>query len=344
MLAKLQRRVEAAVAHGFSRLPGRAQLLLAGGHAIRRDGLTLDPAIQLVLTMRKLLRHPALSDSPPDKGRVRFRADARTGGGKPVPVAAVRDLVVDGAAGKLPARHYSPGLKNAPLLVFIHGGGFVLGDLDSHDAPCRLLCREGGMNVLSVEYRLAPEHPFPAATDDARAAFAWASAHAAELGADPGRIAVGGDSAGGNLAAVVAQTHKSKVALQLLLYPTVDRQKPYPSLDLFAEGFLLTRRDISWFQEQYLGGKGSVGDPTVSPLLAKDLAGLAPALVITAGFDPLRDEGEAYARALAAAGTKVTHRRFDSQPHGFINLLGVSRTSRAALVEIAKLTKEKLAR
>jgi len=232
------------------------------------------------------------------------------------------------------------------LLVFFHGGGFVLGDLDTHDTTCRLLCRHADVHVLAVEYRLAPEHPFPAAQEDVMAAYAWACAHARELGADAARVAVGGDSAGGNLSAVLCQLAVKNglpaPALQLLLYPAVDRTVERPSVGLFAEGFFLTRTDIEWFHERYVGPSLDRSDPRISPLLCPELSGLPPALVITAGFDPLRDEGEAYAQALQRAGTPVTLRRFDGLIHGFVNMGGVSRACRDAVVEIASMLRKQL--
>jgi acetyl esterase len=243
------------------------------------------------------------------------------------------------------ARHYAPERGDgAPLLVFLHGGGFVFGDLDTHDAPCRVLARHGGMHVLAVEYRLAPEHPFPAAVDDARAALRWAHEHASELGADPARVGIGGDSAGANLSAAVTllATHDGgpAPACQMLVYPAVDRTRPYPSIELFADGFFLTRASIEWFHRQYSGKPGIHDrDPRLGPLHAETLAGLPPALVVTAGFDPLRDEGEAYAAALQAAGTTTVLRRFDSLIHGFFNMVGVSPACRDAVIEIAGATR-----
>ncbi|MBV8219110.1 MAG: alpha/beta hydrolase, partial [Solirubrobacterales bacterium] len=222
--------------------------------------------------------------------------------------------------------------------------GFTYGDLDTHDGVCRVLCRHAGVHVLAVDYRLAPEHPFPAAVDDARAALSWAFANASRIGADPARIGVGGDSAGGNLAAVVsrlaARDGGPAPALQLLIYPATDMTTRHRSRDLFAEGFLLTESEMDWFEDNYLGvERTSSNDPRASPLLAEDLSGLPPAFVVTAAFDPLRDEGEAYAKALEEAGTPATLRRFPGFIHGFVNAAGVSRTARDAVVEIAGVTR-----
>jgi acetyl esterase/lipase len=270
------------------------------------------------------------------------REEATRYEGERIQVRSVRDLTIPGAAGSLRARHYAPdAAAPAPLMVFYHGGGFVTGDLDSHDAPCRLLCREGGLHVLAIDYRLAPEHPFPAGVEDAVAAFRWARAHASELSADPENVGVGGDSAGGNLSAVVsqltAQDGGPQPAFQLLIYPVIEPQGERPSRSLFANGFFLTKDDMTWFDEHYFGSKGAnQSDPRGSPILARDLSGLCPALVFTAGFDPLRDEGEAYAAALESAGTPVTLRRLEGFIHGFINMIGVSPVCRAALADIAR--------
>jgi acetyl esterase len=306
--------------------------------------------VQFLLTLRKLTGAAAFSALPPEQGRRRLRREALVHAGEPVEVGAVRELVLDTAHGPLKARHYAPmqGSEPRPLLVFFHGGGFVLGDFETHDSACRLLCRHAELHVLAVDYRLAPEHPFPAALEDASAAFTWARTHARELGADPARIAVGGDSAGGNLAAALSQLAVREgtpaPALQFLLYPPVDRTVDRESLGHFAEGFLLTRADITWFHNHYTSTSGVDGsDPRISPLLSRDLSGLPPALVITAGFDPLRDEGEAYAAALQAAGTPATLRRFDGLVHGFANMTTVSQACRAAMVEVASMLRHMLA-
>lgn len=201
----------------------------------------------------------------------------------------------------------------------------MFGDLETHDSACRLICRDAGVHVLAVDYRLAPEHSAPAAVDDAYAAYRWAREHAGELGADPRRVAVAGDSAGGNLAAVVSRLARDAgdphPSLQWLIYPVTDLRGRTRSRSLLADGFLLTKHDIDWFQGAYLAGSGlDITDPLVSPLLAEDLSGLPPALVVTAGFDPLRDEGEQYATRLRQAGVAVDLRRMDSMIHAFLNL------------------------
>jgi acetyl esterase len=233
----------------------------------------------------------------------------------------VEDLVLPGG---LRARLYRPALAPAPLIVFFHGGGFVFGSVDSHyDGFCRALCGESRCAVLSLDYRLAPEHPFPAATEDGRDAVRWAAAQAERLGADPARILVAGGSAGGNLAAVTALRLRDeggpRLAGQVLIYPVADFHTPPTASYLdFAEGHHLTRADMVWFWDQYLRDPADASHPYAAPLKAPDLSRLPPAFVLTAEYDPLRDEGEAYATRLAQAGVPVTHRREAGMIHGFL--------------------------
>lgn len=339
----LSDRLAARFMSALSALPDSLQLALSGKKQIVIDGHALAPELQLLLAANEKRGEMVLTT--PQALRKQQRDAARMIAGPPARVGSVRDLEISGAAGKLKARHYAPERGDgAPLLVFFHGGGFVFGDLDTHDAPCRVLCRHGGIHVLAVDYRLAPENPFPAPVEDALAALRWAQEHAAELGADPARVGIGGDSAGANLSAAIAHLaiHDGGAppACQVLIYPAVDRTRPYKSIELFGEGFFLTSASIAWFHRQY-SGKAGVGDrdPRLGPLHAESHAGLAPALVVTAGFDPLRDEGEAYAAALLAAGTPTVLRRFDSLIHGFINMVGVSPACRDAVVEIAGTTR-----
>jgi acetyl esterase len=322
------------------------QVRLSGEPAITIDGATLAPETQLTLALLRRRGETTPESLPVAEARTVRRQLAAVYSGPPEAVGTVRDLQLDTDV-PLRARHYAPAEPGDPhpLLVYYHGGGFTYGDLDTHDGVCRMLCRHGGAHVLAIDYRLAPEHPFPAAVDDARSSLRWAFAHAAELGADPARVGVGGDSAGGNLAAVVSQLAAADggpaPALQLLIYPATDFTRRRRSRDLFAEGFLLTQSEMDWFERNYLGSpddpKGA--DPRVSPLLGADLAGLAPAIVITAGFDPLRDEGEDYAAALREAGTPAVLRRFPTFIHAFTAAAGVSRAAREAVIEIAGMTR-----
>ena len=333
-------RLELAVTRLLFRLPKAMLVALSGRRPVVIDGLTLDPEMQFLIAAREFRGGRPLHEGTPPEARMRMRDEAVRYSLPPLSLH-VRDFEIPGPGGSLRARHYAPleGGANAPLLVFFHGGAFVTGDLDSHDEPCRILCHEGASHVLAIDYRLAPEHPFPAAIDDAFAALSWALAHAAELGADPRRVGVGGDSAGGNLAAAVAQLGRdggTPPAFQLLIYPATDRIGEHPSLASLADGFFLTSKDIAWGDDCYVGtAKELRRDPRISPLLAKDLSGLCRAMTFTAGFDPLRDEGEAYAEALARAGCESSHRRFPGMIHGFLNMGGVSPAARAAVLDIA---------
>jgi acetyl esterase len=297
--------------------------------------MPVDP--QLVDLLRRVEAAPPLSSHGPEKAREVFRRlNALVAEAAPeVPVAAVEDAVVPGAAGPLRTRVYRPaGSGPHPTLVFFHGGGFTVGDLDSHDGQCRLLCREGGVVVLSTEYRLAPESPFPAAVEDALAATRWAADHVDELGRDGGRLAVGGDSAGGNLAAVVAQESRTAgppLAAQLLIYPATDLISERPSHERNGNGYFLTTGEIEWFHANYLPDPAAGSDPRASPLRAGDLSGLPPAVIATAEFDPLLDDGDAYAEALAAGGVPVVHRRFDGLVHGFFGLGPLSESAETAI-------------
>lgn len=243
-------------------------------------------------------------------------------------VAGVREVHIPREGGVIPARCYRPLGSTAkvalPLLVFFHGGGWTVGDLDSYDSLCRTLANNAGCAVLSVDYRLAPEHPFPAAVDDAYAATSWARRHAPDLGIDAARIAVGGDSAGGNLAAVTAILARDRGApalvYQLLVYPATDQGSERPSWQQFGRGYLLELESIRYFQNKYLRHARDYDDWRASPLLRHDLNGLPPALIITAGFDPLLDDCVAYARQLRAAGVEVEYRCFDGMVHGFLTL------------------------
>jgi acetyl esterase len=338
-------RVQQLAAQALDAIPPALQVRLSGKPPVRADGDTLVPEIQLTLALLERRKEPPLETLAPAEAREARRRLTAVFGGRPIAVRATTDLVIDGPA-PIPARHYEPLEPGGPhpLLVYYHGGGFLYGDLDTHDNVCRILCRHAGAHVLAVDYRLSPEHPFPAAVEDARAALRWAHVNAERLGADPSRIGVGGDSAGGNLAAVTSQLAANDggpaPVLQLLIYPVTDFTIRRRSRELFGDGFLLTNDEMDWFEANYLGpGSPQASDPRASPLLASDLSGLPPAFVVTAAFDPLRDEGEAYARALQDAGTPATLRRFPGFIHGFINAAGVSRTAREAVVEIAGATR-----
>jgi acetyl esterase len=333
-------------------VPTRAKRLLSGGRSVTIDGNTLDPTLQLALSgLRAFGINGLVLGQDPAASRAQLR-EMTLGFGGPLIHVGVSDVSIPGPAGPIPARHYHPATSGpAPLVVFYHGGGWVIGDLDTHDPVCRLTCRDADVHVLSIDYRLAPEHPAPAAVDDAYAAFKWACEHAEELGAIPDKIAVGGDSAGGNLAAIVSQLARDEnpqgpqPVLQWLIYPRTDFTAQTRSLTLFADGFLLTKADIDWFTDQYLGGSGvDPADPRVSPLFAESLARLPPALIATAGFDPLRDEGNRYAAALHEAGTHVDLRSMRSLTHGFANLFPLGGGSALATTELISALRAHLSR
>ena len=256
------------------------------------------------------------------------------------PLARVEDLSVDGAAGALPARLYAPRPDARDALVFFHGGGFVLGGLDQHDDLCRRLATASDSVIVSVDYRLAPEQPFPAAPEDAYAAVCWVHARARELGVDPRAIGVAGDSAGGALAAVVAQLAFARggppLAVALLLYPVTDHDLGRDSYVANAEAPFLTSAQMGWFWDHYAPDPRDRLDPRASPLRAPSLAGLPPTVVATAGHDPLADEGAAYAAALAEAGVVVVHRRFAGLVHGFASLAPFAAAARNAFEEVAR--------
>jgi len=316
------------------------------------DRQVLAPEMQALLRVARLSGGDSASAGgklSPRRARAQIRAGAAAAAGPPRELQNVADIAVPGPAGTIPARFYEPagmGLERRPLIVYFHGGGWTIGDLDTADGVCRFLAAEVPATVLSVDYRLAPEHPFPAAVEDALAAFRWAAVDNTRLGADPERIAVAGDSAGGNLAAAVsllARDEGPRPALQALIYPVTDAVESRPSRDEFAEGFLLTKADMDWFEGHYLPVEADRGDPRVSVLRADDLADLPPAYVTTAGFDPLRDEGEAYAERLREAGVEVELRRHPELIHGFANMTAVSPTAEEAMRELTAALRAGLA-
>jgi acetyl esterase len=307
------------------------------------DGLTLSGEMQAVLRLAALEGGETSTGlASTAQARAQIRAGTAASAGPPLPLQAVTELELPGPAGTIAARFYEPpgiGIEARPLVVYFHGGGWTIGDLDTHDSCCRFIATNAGATVLSVDYRLAPEHPFPAAVEDALAGFRWAAEQSGRLGADPARIAVAGDSAGANLAAAVALVASEDggpaPAMQALIYPATDAAGgETPSRELFAAGFFLTKADMDWFEDHYLPPGADRSDPRVSVLRAPDLAGLAPAYVATAGFDPLRDEGEAYAARLREAGVPVAHRRHPGLIHGFANMTAISREAGAAMLEL----------
>jgi acetyl esterase len=309
------------------------------------DGQTLASDTHALIKMAELAESTSfLAGMSAPEARAQARLEAQvTDAQPPLPMARVEALTMPGLGGEIPARLYVPGGlapgAPMPLTIFFHGGGWVIGDLDTHDGVCRFLAGAAGTAVLAIDYRLAPEHPFPAAVEDAWSAFAWVVANAAELGIDPARVGVAGDSAGANLSAVVCLLARAgggaMPAMQLLIYPPTDAAADLPSRRLFEEGFLLTKADMDTFQAHYLPPGTDAADPRASILLAPDLTGLPPAYVATAGFDPLRDEAEAYALRMREAGVQVALRRHPGLIHSFANQTAISRTARGAMLEAA---------
>jgi acetyl esterase len=301
--------------------------------------MTLDPQAQRVIEAIAALNLKPTEESTPEEARESLRS--RTAALGPVEdVAAVADHRVPVAGGEITVRLYSPGGRGPhPALVYYHGGGWVIGDLYTHDGLCRSLTNAARCAVLSVDYRLAPEWKYPVPVDDSYAALRWVVANAARLGVDPGRVAVGGDSAGGNLATVMALMARERggpaLVHQVLIYPATDHDLDTPSYGENATGYLLTREGMRWFWNHYLAHEAQGREPYASPLRAPSLAGLPPALVITAEHDPLCDEGEAYAARLRDAGVPVTLTRYTGMIHGFVRMTRILDKARTALDEIA---------
>jgi acetyl esterase/lipase len=336
----LSDRLQSTVVRGLAGLPDGVIRLLVGRPVVV-DGQRLHPETQLALRLLALAGAPELDQLTPDQARARVAQDARTFEGPRVGLDEVRELELPGATKRVAARLYVPDATDseAALVVYLHGGGFVVGDLDTHDNLCRFLARNSGARIVSVDYRLAPESPFPASLDDAHAAFRAVVDQASELGAHPGRIGVAGDSAGGNLAIGVSRLCLEGggrgPAFQLLFYPWLDLAHKRASYRLFGEGFYLTESDLDWYAGKYLTQAEEAQDPRCSPLQADDLAGLPPTYVATAGFDPLRDEGEELAHRLRSAGVPVALRRHAGLIHGFANTVSVGRVGREAVLEAA---------
>jgi acetyl esterase len=299
--------------------------------------MPIDPQMHAYIDQHAALGAPPIHTLTPQQVRAgsRMQVEQMALSLTPEQVAKVENRTIPAPTGEIPVRIYTPdGTGPFPLLVFFHGGGWIVGDLDSHDAVCRALTNAAACVVLAVGYRLAPEHKFPAATEDCYAATAWAAAHAAELNADPDRIAVGGDSAGGNLSAVVTLLARERsgprLSFQLLIYPATDCSTEFPSWVENADAPMLDAASMRWCIQHYLNDEADKTNPLASPLLASDFHKLPPALVLTAEYDLLRDEGEAYAEKLKAAGVSVTVRRYDGLVHGFFSYgAGVDRVQQA---------------
>jgi acetyl esterase len=305
--------------------------------------VVLDPDAAAVYKAFQEAKRPPYESVSPTEAREMYLQARFVSNPEPPELESVRDIAIPGPAGPLPARLYTPKTLRradgmAPALVFFHGGGWVIGNLDSHDVVCRTLAVEGELLVIAVDYRLSPEAKFPAAVEDSIAATRWVSDNAMTLGIDATRLVVGGDSAGGNLSAVVAihtRDHGGpKLAGQVLIYPGTDFRMTHPSHREPETSILLTHSVIRWFRDHYLNGPEDINDWRASPALVENLAGLPPAYVLTAGGDPLRDEGEEFAQRLKDAGVPVTFRSFPGQFHGFITMGKLLPQAKVAAKEI----------
>ena len=306
-------------------------------HSALHEGL--DPEVAAVLAAAVANGAPELYRLSPAEARARYLLGMSAVMGPAPHVWRVGDTVIPGPGGELTLRLYRPRDGLLPALVFFHGGGWSFGGLDTHDRLCRWLCRLSGCLVAAVDYRLAPEHKFPAAVEDAVAATRWVAQHASAIGVDPARLAVGGDSAGANLAAVVALNARDAgapaVRFQLLIYPAVDMTMSSPSHAHFGDGYRLTRPQMVWSCANYLRDGGDLLDPRASPLFAEDHSRLPPALIVTAEFDPLRDEGQRYAAALTNRGSAVTYHCEKGMIHGFVGMTGAVGRARTVLSRMA---------
>ncbi|MGV9825029.1 alpha/beta hydrolase [Gordonia sp. NPDC003429] len=319
---------------GTGRIPAPVFDAVSRWCPVNADGEHVSPELAAIGVVTRLLPAVGLGDDDVDQSRAGMEIGAALTTEKPVALAVEEDLEFDGPGGPVPATRYRFGVDTTGVILFFHGGGFTLGSRSSHDGMARRLAVDTGADVVSVQYRLAPENPFPAALDDALAAWRGVVAAAPGWGVGSDRLVVAGDSAGGNLAAVLAQQVRGQPvtpALQVLIYPMTDMSREHPSMHEFAIGYLLTRERIESFNDSYVPNLGQRADPRVSPLRAEDFSGLPPAIVVVAGFDPLRDEGIAYADALTAAGVPVTLQRAGSLIHGFANLTGISPISSQAV-------------
>jgi acetyl esterase len=348
-LKEIARQVQGKAANLALRMPISWVNLLAGAPIIV-DGRTLDTRTQWFLQLLAHSGQQPLHRLGVDQARVEFDIFQKVMSGRPAPIGEIVDRTVAGPGGRMRVRLYRPAGSVArllPAILYLHGGGWVIGSLEAYDLPCRFFCARTGCAVVAVDYRLAPEHKFSAGLDDAVAAFRWLANEAIELGIDPDRIVLGGDSAGATLATVAARLVRGEAhtpCLQWLIYPATDLAADTPSHASCGQGFLLTRDDMEWFRGLYLNDLAEVADPRVSPLRSDDLSGLPPALVFTAGLDPLRDEGQAYADRLAAAGVKVVHREFDSLIHGFVGMRGALHAAARAMDDMVAGLRHELAR
>lgn len=337
------------LAKTFSNLPGSLIVKLSGGAPLTVAGRTLEPQLQMIAWTGR--NAPPLSSLPAEAVQEGVKAQFAMLADNPVSSASYSTLIIPGPDGNtIPARMYRPSSQDPrhPLIVYFHMGGGVIGDLDTCHFWCTLLAQGAQAPVLSVDYRLAPQHIFPAGLNDCITAYRWAVERAAQFGALPGTAAVGGDSMGGNFSAIISQQMKREggpvPAFQLLIYPAIDISKDYPSKQAFSKTFSLSQDTMDWFMKQYLPEGFDHRDLRVSPGQATDLSGLPPAVVVTAGHDPLSDEGDEYAARLKAAGVLVMHKRYDELAHAFTAFTYISPGSRAACQEIAEMVHDMFAK
>jgi acetyl esterase len=303
--------------------------------------MSLDPILKGLLDQMAANPMPKIWEIPPPAGREMYKGMAAMLDPQDVPIGKVEDRKIPGPGGDVPVRIYTPmgaGAAALPAVVFFHGGGFVIGDLQTHDALCRQIANGAKARVIAVDYRLAPEHKFPAAADDCFAALKWVAAQASAIGVDANRIAVCGDSAGGNLSAVVCQMAKAAggphIVYQVLMYPTTIAHAKTGSMKDFERGYFLEREAMDWFFDAYVPKGHDMKDPKLAPFWG-DVKGLPPAYVITAGFDPLKDEGKQYADKMSAAGVHVTYKDYPALVHGFFNMSAVVPQAKEAIAEVA---------
>ncbi len=325
-------------------LPAPVLRLMSGGAAVYQGGRTLDPRFQFLAAQARGM--PAMSTLTAQEGRAGAAQGMAMLAAAAEPGVQTENLSVPGGEGEVKARAYCPADQDpeAPLLVYAHMGGGVIGDLETHHAFCSILAKLARCAVLSVDYRLAPEHKFPAGLEDMLAAWRWARDNTARFGVEGGRLAIAGDSMGGNFAAILCQEMKRggepQPVLQLLVYPAVDVASETQSMTTYADAYPLSRETMNWFMDHYMSPQDDPADPRLSPIRFEDLTGLAPAIVVTAGFDPLVDQGEAYARRLKAAGVPVLYRCYDALGHGFTAFGGAIPPADIACREIAGLVRQ----
>jgi len=347
---RLSSRLRRLTARAFLNVPRPLLRRLVGTPRRSPEGFELDLQGQALLWLMQATKEPELHAVGIDRARRLIDQSGPLLGVDGIKDVASVDRTVPGADGPRRVRVYTPARargRDVPGLVWFHGGGFVIGSIESHDDVCRGLASKAGVIVASVDYRLGPEHRFPAGVNDAVAATRWILDNAPSLGMDPARVAVGGDSAGGNFATLTALALRGAPrapAFQLLIYPATDLTRSQPSHRIFSDGVMLTQATIHWFRQNYLPDLSLESDPRVSPLFVNDLSRLPPALVVTAGFDPLRDEGRAYAERMRDAGVTVEYVCSEGSMHGFINMAGALRESARMLALAADRLSGALAR